>query len=308
MKVRVFEVGVRDGLQNEPGTVSLATKAELARRLIRAGVRDLELGAFVRLDRVPQMADTDAMYKQVRAGKIDLGRTRGWALVPNRRGLERAVAAGVRHIAVFTAATESFALNNIGMSVGESLTEFAEVVRQAHANGIAVRGYVSTVFGCPFEGAVKPARALRVIERLLKLGVDEISIGDTIGVATPDQVAPIFKPLLRMADKLKVAAHFHDTRGTALANALEALRLGVRTFDSSAGGLGGCPFAPGAAGNLATEDLLYMLHGMGITTGIDLAQLADTSLWLARRMRRPLSSRYLNAFSASGGQRATGER
>jgi isopropylmalate/homocitrate/citramalate synthase len=183
------------------------------------------------------------------------------------------------------------------MSIRDSLAEFGDVIRLARAEGMKVRGYVSTAFGCPFEGRVKPAQGLRVARRLLELGVDELSIGDTIGVATPDQMAPVFRPLLR--DTKSVAGHFHDTRGTALANALAALDLGVRALDSSAGGLGGCPFAPGAAGNLATEDLVYMLQGMGIQTGIDLKALARASLALARQMRRPISSRYLAAYQAA---------
>ncbi|MGZ3709145.1 MAG: hydroxymethylglutaryl-CoA lyase, partial [Bdellovibrionota bacterium] len=222
-----------------------------------------------------------------------------WCLVPNRRGLERAVAAGATQIAVFTAATESFAKRNIGMSIRESLQEFGAVVADARRHRMKVRGYVSTAFGCPFEGEVSAKKALRVVEKLAALGVDEISIGDTIGVATPNQVDDRIKPALKMLGESKTAVHFHDTRGGALANSLRALELGVRIFDSSAGGLGGCPFAPGATGNLATEDLVYMMERMGARTGIDLELLCETSLKMAQRMKRPIASRYVLAFRNS---------
>jgi hydroxymethylglutaryl-CoA lyase len=299
MEVSVFDVGPRDGLQNEPGPVTLAQKLALAQGLVDAGIRDLELGAFVRPDRVPQMADTDKIYRALKTGKLKLsGGARAWSLVPNRKGMERALAAGARNVAVFTAATDSFTKRNIGMTVEESLAEFAEVVSMARAQGVPVRvrGYVSTAFGCPFEGKVAPSKPLRVIERLAKLGVDQISVGDTIGVATPNQVDEVVSPALLAHGAAKIAVHFHDTRGTALANTLRALDRGARIVDSSAGGLGGCPFAPGASGNLATEDLVYMLDGMGVRTGIDLERLCKASLRLARAMKRPISSRYLQAY------------
>jgi hydroxymethylglutaryl-CoA lyase len=295
--VRVFEVGPRDGLQNEKTQVATEWKADFVRDLVAAGVSDLELGAFVRPDRVPQMADTEQLYAWLREGTLSLGRTRAWALVPNLKGLDRAVGAGASRIAVFTAASESFAQKNIGMSIGDSLTEIGRVVAGARARGIAVRGYVSTALGCPFEGPIAPRRALRVIERLAALGVEQVSIGDTIGVGTPREVDRVVGPALRHLGVKRVAVHFHDTRGTALANTLRAIELGARTVDSSAGGLGGCPFAPGAAGNLATEDLVYMLHGMGLRTGIDLAKLCHASLRLGRSMKKGLSSRYLQAFA-----------
>jgi hydroxymethylglutaryl-CoA lyase len=299
-RVTVFEVGPRDGLQNEARPVGLADKLGLVRGLIGAGVRELELGAFVRPDRVPQMADTDAVFQAIRRGKLRLGPgVHAWSLVPNRKGLERAIAAGARRVAVFTAATESFARRNIGMSVAESLREFGQVIREARSAGLRVRGYVSTAFGCPFEGKVAPSRALRVIERLAGLGVEQVSVGDTIGVATPRDVERVIRPALKALGRARVAGHFHDTRGTALANALRALELGVRTLDSSAGGLGGCPFAPGATGNLATEDLVYLLHGLGIRTGIDLEALCRASLGFSAKIGRPLSSRCLQAFAAS---------
>lgn len=298
-RVRVFEVGPRDGLQNEPRALTTAQKLRFIQGVIDAGARDIEVGAFVRPDRVPQMADTDRIYRAIHAGRIHTRGARLWALVPNRRGWERAQAAGVRHVAVFTAATESFAKRNIGMSIRESLQEYRAIFREAKEAGVQVRGYVSTAFGCPFEGPVRPAQALRVVMALAEMGAHQVSVGDTIGVATPDQVDPIVEPLLRDLDVDRIAMHYHDTRGTALANALRSLQLGVRTLDASAGGLGGCPFAPSATGNLATEDLLYMLNGIKMKTGLDLDRYARLSLSLSRKLRRPLSSRYLSAVQAS---------
>ncbi len=299
-KVEVFEVGVRDGLQNEARPVSTEDKLFLVRSLLRAGVREFELGAFVRPDRVPQMADTVALFGAVKAGSLNLGKAKAFALVPNLKGFERAQECGVREIAVFTAATDGFNLKNIGMTVRESLKGMEELIAAARSARMAVRGYVSTAFGCPFEGKVSSAKALRTIDALWRLGVDEVSVGDTIGVATPGTVIPLVSAALRsMPRGRKLAMHFHDTRGTALANTLASLELGVRRFDSSVGGLGGCPFAPGATGNLATEDLVYLLHGMGLRTGIDLDQLCEGSLEFSRRIGRPLSSRALLAYQAA---------
>jgi len=298
--VQIFEVGPRDGLQNEPRHVSLEDKIWFVNSLVKAGVRNLEIGAFVRPDRVPQMADSFLMFAAIRTGKINLGSAGAWCLVPNRKGLERALLAGAKRIAVFTAATEGFAQRNIGMTIQESLAEFRQVIQEAKAalgSQLRVRGYVSTAFGCPFEGKVSPRKALRVIEKLAALEVDQISIGDTIGVATPGGVEAVVKPAFKMLGVKKTAVHFHDTRGTALANTLRALDLGVRAVDSSAGGFGGCPFAPGAAGNLPTEDLVYMLNGIGIRSGINLDSLCKVTLELSRRMGRPLTSRYLQAYS-----------
>jgi hydroxymethylglutaryl-CoA lyase len=302
MKVRIFEVGPRDGLQNEANFVATKAKIDWVNELVGAGMKDFELGAFVRPDKVPQMADTDALYKAVASKKLRLKSARPFALVPNVRGLERAVAAGVKNIAVFTAATETFNQRNIGMSIAESLKVIEEVVREARKRKIRVRGYVSTVFGCPFEGRVPAKKALRVIEKLGELDLEEVSIGDTIGVATPERVEAVLRPAMGLLGGDRVAAHFHDTRGTALANAYCALGIGVRTFDSSAGGLGGCPFAPGAKGNLATEDLVYMLEGMGVRTGIDLDKLARADLKFMKRLQRPITSRYLQAYSSNDGR------
>lgn len=306
--VRIFEVGPRDGLQNEGTLVSLKDKVWFAQALVRAGVQDLELGAFVRPDRVPQMADTEQVYQRIRTGKLEMGKSRAWCLVPNLIGLERALASGAERIALFTAATDSFNKKNIGMTVSESLAEMKKIVTKFRQIGsesgnskFEVRGYVSTVFGCPFEGKVAPRQALRVVEQVAKLGVEQISIGDTIGVATPKGVEEIVKPAMKSLGAKMTAVHFHDTRGTALANTLKAMDLGVRIVDSSAGGLGGCPFAPGASGNLATEDLVYMLNGMGVHTGIDLDELCRVSLKMWQKMsvggaNRVIASRSLQAF------------
>ena len=298
-RVTIFEVGPRDGLQNEPRVVTLRDKLRFISGLVSAGVGELELGSFVRLDRVPQMADTDLIYEAIRKRRLNLKRAHAWSLVPNQKGLERALAVGAKRIAVFTAASESFNRKNIGMSIEESLSDYQKLILESKKQGVKVRGYVSTAFGCPFEGTVSSRQALHVIERLIKIGVAQVSIGDTIGVATPKSVNEVIKPALSLFGPEKIAVHFHDTRGTALANSLRALELGVQTFDSSAGGLGGCPFAPGATGNLATEDLVYMLDGMGIKTGIHLMRLAEVSLDFAKRIHRPLSSRYLLAFASN---------
>jgi hydroxymethylglutaryl-CoA lyase len=301
--VQIFEVGPRDGLQNESKILSLAQKIQFIRGLIGAGIRELELGAFVRRDKVPQMADTDLLYEKIRQGELDLKGAHAWALVPNRKGLERALKVDVDHIAVFTAATDSFAQKNIGMSIAQSILEFQAVISDAkkantHKKKIKIRGYVSTAFGCPYEGKVPAKKALKVIEKLFDLGVDQVSIGDTIGMGTPKDVDLIMKPALKSWGAKNVAIHLHDTRGTALANALRAYELGTKNFDSSAGGLGGCPFAPGATGNLATEDLIYMFNGMGVKHGIDLEKLSKTSLELFTIMNRAPSSRYLQAFAS----------
>jgi hydroxymethylglutaryl-CoA lyase len=299
--IHVFEVGPRDGIQNEPKLISLKDKLWFVSSLIRAGVRDIELGAFVRPDLVPQMADTDQVYTWVKARGLKLSPARAWCLVPNRKALERALQVGVTNIAIFTAATETFTKKNIGMSIRQSLDEFQEVIRegrQALGSKLRVRGYVSTAFGCPFEGKVSATKALRVIEKVAQLGVDQVSIGDTIGIGNPASVTALVKPVLSMLGVELTAVHFHDTRGTALANVLRSIDLGVRNIDSSAGGLGGCPFAPGASGNLATEDLIYMLNGMGMKTGIHLKSLCETSLTLSKKLKRPLTSRYLQAYVA----------
>jgi hydroxymethylglutaryl-CoA lyase len=290
-RVTVVEVGPRDGLQNESATLSVEDRVALCDRLVRAGLPVVEVGAFVSPKWVPQMAGSDEVLLRVRkpAG------VRLPVLVPNRQGFERARAAGAREIAVFTAASESFSRRNTNASIDETFERFAAFVPEARRGGLRVRGYLSTAFGCPYQGPVAPESAIFVARRLVDAGCDEVSIGDTIGVAVPTQVSELLGRLGETIPLDRVAVHFHDTRGTALANVLAALEQGVTVVDSSAGGTGGCPYAPGASGNLATEDLVYMLHGMGIETGVDLAAVAEASRALAARLGRTLPSRYLQA-------------
>jgi hydroxymethylglutaryl-CoA lyase len=289
--VKVVEVGPRDGLQNEAKPLAIDDRVLLVDALVAAGLSVVEVGAFVSPKWVPQMAGSEEVY--ARAHKkpgVKLP-----ALVPNRKGYDAARAAGVREIAVFTAASETFNKKNINASIDESFARFAEFVPDAKREGVWVRGYISTCFGCPYEGKVAPKKVVDIAERLALLGCDELSIGDTIGVAVPTQVSDVMGGLRERLAGLPLAVHFHDTRGTALANVLAALHEGIAIVDSSAGGLGGCPYAPGASGNLATEDLLYMLHGMGIATGVDLAKVVAASRAVASQLGRTLPSRYLQA-------------
>jgi isopropylmalate/homocitrate/citramalate synthase len=291
LRVSVYEVGPRDGLQNVELSLDVETRLRFVEALASAGLPAVEAGAFVSPKSIPQMAATSELYARLRQRPG----VRYPALVPNEKGLDAALAAGVRDIAVFTAASETFNRKNINASIAESLQRFAPVVKRAREAGVRVRGYVSTCFGCPYEGRVEPAVVLRVTRDLFDLGVQEVSLGDTIGVAVPSQVDEVVVPILAAFGTDHIALHFHDTRGTALANVLQALRLGVWIFDASAGGLGGCPYAPGATGNLATEDLVYMLSGMGIETGVDLDKLVDASLVAEAALGTPLPSRVLRA-------------
>ena len=290
-RVTVVEVGPRDGLQNESAVLSVEERVAFCRALVDAGLSVIEVGAFVSPKWVPQMAGSDEVLRQTpRRPGLRLP-----VLVPNRKGFEAARAAGAREIAVFTAASETFNRRNINASIDESFVRFAEFVPEARRDGVWVRGYVSTCFGCPYEGRVASERVIEVARRLADLGCDEVSIGDTIGVAVPSQVAEVMGRLLETLPRERLAVHLHDTRGTALANVLAALEQGIAIVDSAAGGLGGCPYAPGASGNLATEDLLYMLHGMGVETGVDLDKVAQASRGLTSRLGRALPSRYLQS-------------
>jgi len=289
--VTIVEVGPRDGLQNEQAAVSTADKIEFVNRLSAAKLPVIEVTAFVSPKWVPQLADAD----QVFAGITRSPGTRYSALVPNTEGLERALAARVTEVAVFAAATETFSRKNINKSISESLVIYADVCRRALDAGLRVRGYLSTAFGCPFEGAVPPQQVADVAARLFALGVFEVAISDTIGIAHPGQVPIVLDAVLARVPANHIALHFHDTRGTALANVLTALPFGITTFDASAGGLGGCPYAPGAAGNLATDDLIYMLNGMGVETGVSLPALSEASAFMASRLDHPLPSRYAQA-------------
>ncbi|HUL79622.1 MAG TPA: hydroxymethylglutaryl-CoA lyase [Vicinamibacteria bacterium] len=290
-RVTVVEVGPRDGLQNEAVLLTIEDRVAFCDRLVAAGLPAVEVGAFVSPKWVPQMAGSEEVLK----GVAKPPGVRLPVLVPNRQGYDRARAAGAREIAVFTAASETFSRKNTNATIEESFARFAAFLPEAKREGLRVRGYVSTCFGCPYEGAVAPDRVVAVARRLVDEGCDEVSIGDTIGVAVPTQAAEVVGRLKEAIPVDRLAVHFHDTRGTALANVLAALQEGVRVVDASAGGLGGCPYAPGASGNLATEDLLYMLQGMGIETGVDLAAVAGASRAVASKLGRTLPSRYLQA-------------
>ena len=287
----VYEVGPRDGLQNEAAIVPAAEKIAFVDRLSRAGLPVIEVSAFVSQKWVPQMADAAEVF----AGITRRPGTRYAALVPNLKGLERAVAAGVTDVAVFAAASETFSRRNINQSIDESFANYAQVAAAAIAAGLRVRGYLSTAFGCPFEGPVPIDRVVALTRRLIDLGAFEVAVSDTIGVAHPGQVRRVLTALMPVVPAGQIALHFHDTRGTALANVLAALDFGIATFDASAGGLGGCPYAPGASGNLATEDLLYLLHGLGLETGVDLDAVFDASCAIAPAVHHPLPSRYVQA-------------
>ncbi|HEU5370236.1 MAG TPA: hydroxymethylglutaryl-CoA lyase [Ktedonobacterales bacterium] len=294
-RVRIGEVGPRDGLQNEKAQIPTAAKITFIDLLSAAGFGTVEATSFVSPKAIPQLADAS----EVMAGITRRAGVSYPVLVPNQKGMERALAAGVRAVAVFTAASETFTRHNINATIAESLENFRPVLEIARREDVPVRGYISTVFGCPYEGAVSPAKVLEVAGRLLELGVDDLSLGDTIGVATPNQVVEVVTLLAHQIPLEKLALHFHDTRGTALANVLTGLQLDVTAFDSSAGGLGGCPYAPGAAGNLATEDLLYMLHGLGIETGVDLEKVVEATSVIAAFLGHAPTSKYWQAATAN---------
>jgi hydroxymethylglutaryl-CoA lyase len=294
--VTIWEVGPRDGLQNEAGLVDTETKIEFITRLAASGSRIIECTSFVRPDRVPQLADA----REVMAGIPREPGIRYPVLVPNLRGLEGALEVGASDVAIFASASESFAQRNLGRGYAEQWEMFDPVVARARAEGIHVRGYLSMCFGDPWEGAVPAEQVVAATVRLRDLGCDAVSLGDTIGVATPGQVADLLRRLVAADVPLgEIGVHFHDTYGQALANTLAALREGVTTVDASAGGLGGCPYAKAATGNLATEDLVYMLDGLGIEHGIDLDALVETSTWLEARLGRPSPSRVVKARSHS---------
>src|SRR6266702_8032848 len=295
--VRIVEVGPRDGLQNEKALIPTAQKIQFIQMLADAGLPVVEATSFVSPRAIPQLSDAS----EVMANLSRRSSTSYPVLIPNLKGMERALAAGVRAIAVFTAASESFTRHNINATIAESLANFRPVVALARQESIRVRGYVSTVFGCPYEGPVALGQVLSVTQALVEMGINEISLGDTIGVATPNQVEDVVCLLLEKGNipVERLAVHFHDTRGTALANVLMALQLGISTIDSSAGGLGGCPYAPGAAGNLATEDLLYMLHGIGISTGVNLEKVVAASGFITPLLDHPPTSKYYQAATCN---------
>jgi hydroxymethylglutaryl-CoA lyase len=289
--VRIVEVGPRDGLQNERAAVTVEERIEFIGRLSAAGLSAIEVAAFVSPTRVPRMGDAEAV---VRGLPRHVGTTYS-ALVPNLEGLGRALSAGLGEVAIFPAASETFSRRNINRGIEESLAEFREVVATALAAGVRVRGYLSASFGCPYEGDVPASHVAGLAERLLALGVYEVVLSDTIGIAHPGQVRAVLETVRKSVPVGVTALHFHDTRGTGLANVLMALSMGVTTFDASAGGLGGCPFAPGAAGNLATEDLVYMLDGLGVRSGVDLARLILASSFIEGRLDHELPSKVYRA-------------
>ncbi|SEH58642.1 hydroxymethylglutaryl-CoA lyase [Magnetospirillum fulvum] len=294
-RVRLVETGPRDGLQNEPMPVPLAVKLELIERLAAAGLTTIEAGAFVSPKRVPQMADSGALYRELprRAGVSYP------ALVPNLAGLEAALEAGLDSVALFVSASEGFSQHNIACSRADSLVRLAPVAARARAAGLSLRGYVSCIVACPYDGAVDPAAVAEMALRLADLGCDEISLGDTLGIATADSVRRVIEAVARRLPRERIAMHFHDTYGQGIANTLASLEEGIATFDSAVAGLGGCPFAPGASGNVATEDLLHLLHGLGCETGIDPMAVAVTGAWISARLGRPYAARAGRALLAA---------
>ena len=301
-RVKLVEVGPRDGLQNESAIVPTATKVELIDRLSRTGLDVIEAGSFVSPKWAPQMADTaDVLARIERAPGVSYP-----VLVPNLKGLEAARAAGAEEVAVFTAASETFARKNINCSIEESLERYAAVSAAAAASQIRVRGYISCVLGCPYEGEVPFERVADVAERLLKLGCYEISLGDTIGAGTPAKTQAMLDAVAARVPRDSLAVHFHDTYGQALANILAALEKGIAVIDSSVAGLGGCPYAPGASGNVASEDVLYMLDGMGVQTGVDLTALVETGRFIADALQRKPASKANLALSARASKRRVG--
>ena len=285
--VTMVEVGPRDGLQNEKLKLSTSTKIELIERLANCGIPVVEAGSFVSPKWVPQMADSEAVMK----GLKPLPGTRYPVLVPNLEGYQRAVDAGATEIAIFTAASESFSQRNTNCSIAESITRLESVTQLATNSGINIRAYVSCVMGCPYEGAIETDAVSKVCKQLMKLGCDEISLGDTIGTGTPAAANSLINAISSEVPIGQLAVHFHDTYGQALANILACLDAGIRTIDSSVAGLGGCPYANGATGNVASEDVIYMLHGLGLTTGIDLYELARTGDWISKQLQRPNNSK-----------------
>ena len=294
-QVKIVEVGPRDGLQNEPSPVPLATRLELIRKLEQAGLAVIEAGSFVSPKWVPQMASSAELYQSIEQ-KPDVSYP---MLVPNLKGLEAALAAGVQEIAIFAAASESFTQKNINCSIEESIVRYSDVLAQARQHNLKVRGYVSCVLGCPYEGEIDPARVAEVARRLYAMGCYEISLGDTVGVGTPLKAQRMIDAVTRAVPVEKLAAHFHDTYGQALANLFAVLQRGVSVIDSSVSGLGGCPYAKGASGNVATEDVVYMLNGLGIETGIDLRKLLEAGRYISDHLKRESASKVARALSAA---------
>ncbi|MDH5580938.1 MAG: hydroxymethylglutaryl-CoA lyase [Bdellovibrionales bacterium] len=293
-KVKIVEVGPRDGLQNEKTILSLEDKVKYINLLIEAGLNSLEVCSFVRADKIPQMADSEKLYEKIeKKENVHLS-----CLVPNEKGMERALSLGVKEIALFTATSDTFNQKNINTNIKESLSRLEKVATMAQKENIRIRGYISTVFGCPYEGNTSTDTLMEVIQKLIDFGAYEVSLGDTIGVGNPKQVDKVLDKVLEKYSVDKLAMHFHDTRGLALANILTSLQKGIYIFDSSSGGLGGCPYATGASGNVATEDVFYLLHSLGIETGIDIEKLVKASTFILNKLNKTTPSRYLSTLIA----------
>lgn len=295
-KVNIVEVGPRDGLQNEETFISTENKIEFINKLSESGINKIEITSFVHPKWTPQLADSSEVSKSIKR-LPDIEYT---ALLPNLKGLEKAIEADLKEVAVFMSSSESHNKRNLNRTIAESLNNIEEVVELSKKNNIKVRAYLSTVFGCPYEGLINPYSVKEIVLKLLDLGIYQISLGDTIGIANPKQVKEVLNVLFEdIKDKNKLALHFHDTRGMALANSLVGLEMGITTFDSSLGGLGGCPYAPGATGNVSTEDLVNMFHSMGIETGIDLDKLVEINMFIENILGRSLPSKYSKTISAT---------
>lgn len=298
-KVRIVEVGPRDGLQNEKSIVTIDDKFSFIKKLAQAGLSEIEATSFVRALKIPQMSDGSELYTRL-ANDSDLNKTHLISLVPNMKGMEEALNVGVKDIAVFTSTSNTFNQKNINATINESLLKIKEVMKVAKSKNIRARGYISTVFGCPYEGKTSLEELKRIAHSLKSMGVYEISLGDTIGVANPKQVGDVLDFLSKEFSLDFFSMHFHDTRGMAIANVLTSLEVGITSFDSSAAGLGGCPYALGASGNVATEDLYYLFHSLGIETGIDIKKLAEASNFILSCLKRETPSKFLKAYLSSG--------
>jgi hydroxymethylglutaryl-CoA lyase len=297
--IKIVEVGPRDGLQNEKTILTTEDKFKFISLLSNSGLKNIEVTSFVKATAIPQMADAIDLFNMVQT-QLNHQKINFPCLVPNIQGYEVAKKLGVKEIALFSATSDSFTKKNVNASVEETFSRMQEVAQEALKDGMRIRGYVSTAFGCPYEGTMDVSKLLHVTDRFFKLGIYEVSVGDTIGVATPAQVRSFIQQLKSSFDLNKLAMHFHDTRGMALANILVSLEEGISTFDSSAGGLGGCPYAKGATGNVATEDVWYLLQSMGCETGIDIAKLAEASKFILDKINRPTESKFLRAYLNTG--------
>jgi len=297
-KVKIVEVGLRDGLQNESTTLSIDQRFQLLTQLLGAGIKNLEIGAYVSPKWVPQMAGTEQLVKKYlqTVPAVDLKKINASVLVPNEVGMQKAIESGVKEIAVFISSTETFSQKNINCSIAESLVRVKAVMALAKKYKIKVRGYLSVCFGCPYEGEVSEAKVVELAKTLYKMGCYEVSIGDTIGIANPTQVERIFKKLKKVIPAAKLAGHFHDTRGLALTNILTAFKLGIKTFDSSIAGLGGCPYAKGASGNVSTEDVVNMFEQLNVSTGLDINKLVKANIWLSKVITHELQSKVSRAL------------